>query len=101
MSHPNPSSTSASTFIRSQGRAAHSMRPVLFERSYTLHAEGAVLVLEVSGIRAADAGPHRVHVARQLVAGAGLGRQQTAQRGVELLAVGDVGRRLERGDLPL
>jgi len=44
MSHPNPSSTTASTFIRSQGRAAHSMRPVLFERSYTKHAEGAVLV---------------------------------------------------------
>src|SRR3982750_4557124 len=32
------------TFKRTQGRAANSLRPISFERGFTRHAEGSVLV---------------------------------------------------------
>ena len=38
MSHPR------TPFVRSQGRAAHALRPVTITRAYTRHAEGSVLV---------------------------------------------------------
>ena len=33
-----------SNFVRSGGRAAHALRPVRITRSYTMHAEGSVLI---------------------------------------------------------
>ncbi len=40
----NSSSSNTAAFIRNEGRALHALRAVTFQRGYTRHAEGSVLV---------------------------------------------------------